>query len=71
MINKGLFSSKTNEWATPVALFEELNAEFHFDLDPCATPGNAKCAEFYTIEKNGLAQNWGGAKSILQSTIRK
>lgn len=62
MINNGLFSSKTNEWATPVALFEELNAEFHFDLDPCATPENAKCAEFYTIENDGLTKNWGGRK---------
>lgn len=59
MINKGLFSSKSNEWATPLSLFKELDGEFHFDLDPCATPENAKCKTFYTIEDDGLTQNWG------------
>lgn len=60
MINSGLFSSKTNEWATPLALFQELDQEFGFTLDPCATPQNAKCKKFYTIEDDGLKQNWGG-----------
>lgn len=60
MINSGLFSSKTNEWATPLALFQELDKEFGFTLDPCATPQNAKCKKFYTIEDDGLKQNWGG-----------
>lgn len=60
MINTGLFTSNSNEWATPIALFAELDSEFHFDLDPCATPENAKCSEFYTIENDGLTKNWGG-----------
>ena len=38
-----LFSSQTDMWATPQDLFDELNEEFHFDLDPCATYENAKC----------------------------
>jgi len=62
MINTGLFTSNSNEWATPIALFAELDSEFHFDLDPCATPENAKCSEFYTIENDGLTKNWGGRK---------
>ena len=60
MINRGLFSSKTNEWATPLALFQELDKEFGFTLDPCATPQNAKCKKFYTLEDDGLKQNWEG-----------
>lgn len=60
MINSGLFSSKTNEWATPLALFQELDKEFGFTLDPCATPQNAKCEKFYTIEDDGLTRDWGG-----------
>lgn len=57
-----MFSSKTEEWATPQAFFEILNAVFHFTLDPCATPDNAKCAKFYTKEQNGLLQDWGGER---------
>ena len=62
MINPGLFSSNSNEWATPQAFFDALNEEFHFDLDPCATKQNAKCERFYTIEDDGLTRNWGGAR---------
>jgi len=48
------------EWATPAGLFEELNNEFHFTLDPCATAQNAKCVKFFTEEDDGLAQSWDG-----------
>lgn len=58
MINKSLFSSNTNEWATPIKFFEELNKEFNFTLDPCATLENHKCKKFYTIQENGLIQDW-------------
>lgn len=36
------------------------NAEFHFDLDVCATPENAKCERFFTKAEDGLKQSWGG-----------
>lgn len=55
-----MFSSNTNEWATPAKLFEDLDREFHFDLDPCSTNENAKCADHYTIEDDGLTKNWVG-----------
>jgi phage N-6-adenine-methyltransferase len=55
-----LFSSKTVEWSTPQDFFDELNAEFGFDLDPCATVENAKCARYFTMADNGLAQPWPG-----------
>ena len=67
-INSGLFSSNTNEWATPQKVFDELDAEFHFDLDPCSTHENAKCERHFTIEDDGLAQDWGGQKC---SAIRR
>ena len=60
MINDAMFSSNTNEWATPQAFFDELNKEFDFTLDPCATPQNAKCARYFTKEIDGLAQSWHG-----------
>lgn len=62
MINSGLFTSKTNEWATPQAFFDDLDREFHFDLDPCATAENHKCERYFTKEQDGLKQNWGGCR---------
>lgn len=52
----------TVEWATPADLFRQLDEEFHFTLDPCSTDANAKCEKHYTIETDGLTQNWGGRK---------
>lgn len=57
-----MFSSKTDEWATPQEFFDDLNREFHFTLDPCALPHNAKCEKFYSPKDDGLIQNWGGEK---------
>lgn len=62
MINQSLFTSNTDEWATPQAFFDELDKEFAFTLDPCATPENAKCARYFTKEIDGLAQSWHGEK---------
>ena len=53
-------SSKSVEWATPREFFNNLNKEFHFNLDPCSTHENAKCEKHYTIEDDGLSQDWGG-----------
>lgn len=59
-MNRALLSSNTNEWSTPRAFFAALDAEFHFNLDPCSTRENRKCAKFFTIEDDGLQQDWGG-----------
>jgi site-specific DNA-methyltransferase (adenine-specific) len=55
-----MYSSKSNEWATPQEFFDKLNAEFQFNLDPCATDENHKCNKYFTRETDGLSQNWGG-----------
>lgn len=52
------FSSKTNEWATPQDFFDQLNQEFHFTLDPCATDNNHKCDKYFTVKDDGLTQSW-------------
>jgi len=54
------FSSATDEWPTPQDFFDRLNEEFHFTLDVCATPENAKCPRYYTKRENGLLQKWEG-----------
>ena len=52
------FSSKSNEWETPQHIFDDLNKEFDFTLDPCATKETAKCSKFYTKKEDGLTQKW-------------
>lgn len=59
MVARVHFSSATDEWPTPQALFDALNAEFGFTLDPCATAENAKCRCFFTKAADGLSQDWG------------
>lgn len=60
MINNGLYTSNTAEWSTPQDLFDRLNDEFHFTLDPCSTDENAKCEKHYTRDQDGLKQSWVG-----------
>ncbi len=55
-----MFSSNSDEWATPEDFFNMINQEFHFNLDPCATSENHKCEKFFTMEQNGLNMDWGG-----------
>jgi phage N-6-adenine-methyltransferase len=54
------FMSQTWEWATPKKLFDELNAEFRFTLNPCCTDENAKTPRHYTRQDDGLSQDWAG-----------
>jgi phage N-6-adenine-methyltransferase len=55
------FSSKTDMWGTPAALFNALNADHKFETDVCAVTENAKCANFYAPEDDGLKQVWQGS----------
>ena len=58
-----MFSSATGNWATPQDFFDKLDWRFGpFDLDPCASPYNTKCANFYTEAENGLSKDWTGHK---------
>jgi len=52
------FSSKSNEWNTPDDLYNILDNEFNFTLDPCTNGENNKCNRFYTEKENGLIQDW-------------
>ena len=51
-MNRVLFSSLSVHWQTPVAVFDQLNAEFKFTLDPCPLH------EGYL----GLAMSWKGER---------
>ena len=55
-----MFSSETDEWATPQDLFDRLDAEFGFTLDVCATAANHKVDKYFDKAMDGLAQDWSG-----------
>ena len=38
-LSRILFKSLSVEWATPAAVYEQLNAEFNFPYDPCPIGG--------------------------------
>jgi len=51
---KGLMTSLSPHWATPKALYDELDKEFHFDFDPCPLHS----------EHDGLNSVWGKVNFI-------
>ena len=59
-MTKGMYTSNTDDWATPMYFFEELNKEFNFTLDPCASHKNHKCKKYFTIDDDGLSKDWQG-----------
>ena len=64
-MNNVIFSRKSDELETPKDIFEQLNNEFQFNLDPCASESNHKTPWYYTQKEDGLLQNWGGVQSVL------
>lgn len=57
-MNPALFSSAKEDWEMPREFLERLDEEFHFDLDVCAFPHNAKCPIYFIKEDDGLAWDW-------------
>lgn len=45
-------SHNSDEWTTPLNLFEDLNKEFNFDVDLASSNKNCLCSKFETIDSN-------------------
>jgi phage N-6-adenine-methyltransferase len=60
MNTKLMFSSQTDDWSTPKDFFDELDKEFNFNLDPCASDENHKCDRYFTKDVDGLSKDWSG-----------
>lgn len=58
VMTSGLFTSRSEDWATPQYVMDYLSSEFEFKLDVCATKENAKCEFFYTEKEDGLSRDW-------------
>ena len=54
------YSSRKQDWETPQHFFEQLDREFRFDIDVCATRNNAKLTNFFSAEDDALQQTWRG-----------
>jgi phage N-6-adenine-methyltransferase len=54
------FRSQSDNWSTDPAFFAQLDEEFDFTLDACASASNAKCERYFTIQDDGLSQIWTG-----------
>jgi site-specific DNA-methyltransferase (adenine-specific) len=56
--------SKTDDWATPQNLFDELDAIHHFTLDVAASSTNHKTPHWFGLDhenpllRDGLAMSW-------------
>lgn len=59
-LNTNRNKALTAEWSTPLPLFKLLDNEFHFTLDACAQPFNAKCKKFFSPKVDGLTKSWNG-----------
>lgn len=53
-MNRVVFSSQSVHWATPKGVYDALDAEFHFDFDPCPLS--------QTPTFDGTAVSWTGKR---------
>lgn len=53
-------TSNRDDWETPQALYDELDAKYHFTLDAASSDSNAKCPRHLTKEDDALAVGWDG-----------
>ena len=59
LVDKVMFSSESSDWITPKKLYNQLNEEYDFQLDPYTTKDNPLGTPyFYTKEDNGLKKSW-------------
>lgn len=53
-------TSLSCEYSTPQWLFDELDKEFNFNLDVCATKENTKCDDWFSKKEDSLDISWLG-----------
>ena len=59
-ITSGMMSSNTVHWGTPKHIFNQLDDEFHFTVDVCASDGEEMMSRHFNPEMDGLKQDWDG-----------
>lgn len=64
-INPALYSSQSDEWSTPQQFFDQLNEEFGFTLDPCASPAKYEMQDLLHKRARRFATGLGVSSCIL------
>lgn len=64
---ESMATSNSYEYETPPKLYAELEREFNFDLDPCATDENHKAPHYFTVEQDGLSMDWRNYRSVFMN----
>lgn len=59
--------AQSDNWETPKYFYDELDAEFNFDFDPCPLCFD----EFIPPERDGLLIEWGGSNFVNPPYSRK
>ena len=53
-----------DDYPTPDWLFRPLYRIFHFEVDVAANKHNHKCEQYFTVQQDGLKQDWTKFKSV-------
>lgn len=69
MISLKSFTSSREDWGTPRAFFNKLDAEFHFTLDAAASAENHKCADYFSKEKDAFIGKWESDRDWGNGTV--
>ena len=70
-MNSVHFSTGKDDWGTPQDLFDALNEEFNFTLDPCADNNNHKCDKVLHHRAGRFGAVMGGRNGILQPAVQQ
>lgn len=57
---KGLMTSNSGDWGTPVWFFRALDNEFGFTLDAAASMENRKVDKFFSVHQDAFRLRWRG-----------
>ena len=61
MVSPSMMTSNSGEWQTPPALYAQLDNEFHFTVDVCASDSNKLSPLYFTKSDSCLTQPWHNA----------
>lgn len=59
------FTANLQDWSTPRSIYDELDAEFNFTIDVCASAWNSKHQNFWTREEDALRKDWSAHRCFM------